>query len=146
MTDWNGLPPLIYRPRPFLDHILRRKSDRALVCVRFHPDAKESGHWQFQNSAWINPAEAAARFSYFTPIITSGDMRVVAGDAVADSDRLDWLESKALQIEDVTVSSYMDVEGNTAFSLSIETEGTDHKSLRAAIDAVRQASDNGQKS
>lgn len=60
-----------------------------------------------------------------------------------DSARLDWLENKVLQIEDVTVSSHMDVEGNTAFTLSVGIEGTVHRSLRAAIDAVRQASGDG---
>ncbi|ARW10023.1 hypothetical protein S101447_00921 [Acetobacter ascendens] len=65
-----GVPYRYEDPRLILDHILMRRSDKALVRARFHWDAGSGGNWQLRNSHWMSAADAALRFTYVCPVLT----------------------------------------------------------------------------
>jgi hypothetical protein len=67
--DFSGIPPYPFHQRPFLDHVLMRKTDRRLVEVRWIPDAAASGQWVFGNGRWASVGEIAERFYYITPVV-----------------------------------------------------------------------------
>lgn len=75
-TNWPnperpGAPPSPFDQRPYLDHVLRRKSDNRLVDVRFFPrGGPGTGDWCFGNMNRMNEREAAERFHYHTPCLT----------------------------------------------------------------------------
>lgn len=69
--DRPGVPPAPFDQRPYLDHVLRRKSDNKLVDVRFFPrGGPGTGDWCFGNMNRMNEREAAERFYYHTPVLT----------------------------------------------------------------------------
>lgn len=65
-----GVPYRYEDTRLILDHILMRRSDKALVRARFHWDAGSGGNWQLRNSHWMSAADAALRFTYVCPVLT----------------------------------------------------------------------------
>lgn len=65
-----GVPYRYEDTRLILDHILMRRSGKALVRARFHWDAGSGGNWQLRNGHWMSAADAALRFTYVCPALT----------------------------------------------------------------------------
>lgn len=81
---WNGMPPVPFNDRPYLDHVLQRKSDKGIVRARWFPHGA-SAFWGFANAHTMGVTEAIRRCNYVTPIMTPGLVCQIINECIISS-------------------------------------------------------------